>query len=308
MLRYFKKKLNTLRNLTLNRECGYIYMLHRVGYQDDSKLFANENMKVSPEFLEAFIQNKQKTHQFISIDDLCRIKEGKMKLSKKFILMTLDDGYLDNYELALPVFKKYNIPFVIYIASGLIDGIAMLWWYKLEELILKNNCISTGDGKSYPCETIEQKEQVFLELRTKILDIDPVNFKAEIINMLPEIAQTTDYYELMMNRDQINQISNEPLCTIGAHTVGHFNLKNLSDILVIEDIKQNKQTLKDITGKDIMHFAYPFGTANEVGDKTEVIAARAGFKTITIAYGGSVRKQEIDLFNLKRMMLMEERL
>jgi len=308
MLRYFKKKLNTLRNLTLNRECGYIYMLHRVGYQDDSKLFANENMKVSPEYLETFIQQQQKIHQFISLDDLCLIKAGKLKLKKKFIVMTLDDGYLDNYELALPVFKKYNIPFVIYIASGLIDGIAMLWWYKLEELILKNNCISTGDGKSYPCETKEQKEQVFLELRTKILDIDPVNFKAEIINMLPEIAQTADYYELMMNRDQINKISNEPLCTIGAHTVGHFNLKNLSDILVIEDIKQNKQTLKDITGKDIMHFAYPFGTANEVGDKTEVIAVRAGFKTITIAYGGSVRKQEIDLFNLKRMMLMEERL
>jgi peptidoglycan/xylan/chitin deacetylase (PgdA/CDA1 family) len=112
-------------------------MLHRVGYQDENKLFANENMKVSPEFLDEFIRQQQKFYQFISMDELCLIKEGKLKLKKKFVVMTLDDGYLDNFELALPVFKKYNVPFIIFIASGLVDGNALLWWYNLEELILK---------------------------------------------------------------------------------------------------------------------------------------------------------------------------
>lgn len=79
----------------------------------------------------------------------------------------------------------------------------------------------------------------------------------------------------------------------------------MSDIQVLEDILLNKQILREITGKDISHFAYPFGTANEVGNKTAVIADKAGFKTITVAYGGSVRKREFELFNLKRLMLME---
>ena len=305
MFKYFKKKINTFCNLTINRECGYIYMLHRVGYQDENKLFANENMKVSPEFLDEFIRQQQKFYQFISMDELCLIKEGKLKLKKKFVVMTLDDGYLDNFELALPVFKKFNVPFIIFIASGLVDGNALLWWYNLEELILKNRIIRTGDGKSYPCETREQKESTFLELRTKILEINPESFGQDLDKLLPEIAETADYCDLMMTREQISMISKEPLCTIGSHTVRHLNLSNMSDEQVLEDILQNKQILKKITGKEISHFAYPFGTASEVGDKTAVIADKAGFKTITVAYGGSVRRQEFDLFNLKRLMLME---
>ena len=49
---------------------GTVYMLHRVCPHKPQALYPNENLKVSPEFLEKFIIKKQKKYDFISLDSL----------------------------------------------------------------------------------------------------------------------------------------------------------------------------------------------------------------------------------------------
>ena len=44
------------------------------------------------------------------------------KRGKKFVSITLDDGYANNYEIAYPIFKKYHVPFCIYVCKGMITG------------------------------------------------------------------------------------------------------------------------------------------------------------------------------------------
>jgi len=113
-------------------------MLHRVSNFEKNKLFPNENMKVSPEFLENFIvELKNKGYSFISLDELHKILE-KQEEVKKCIVFTLDDGYKDNYKIAYPIFKKYNIPFTIYITTSFPNKNAILWWYGLGTIILEN--------------------------------------------------------------------------------------------------------------------------------------------------------------------------
>ena len=45
---------------------------------------------------------------------------------RKFVCFTLDDGYLDNYLNAYPVFKKYGAPFTVYVNTGMPDGNTIL--------------------------------------------------------------------------------------------------------------------------------------------------------------------------------------
>ncbi|MBX0312365.1 MAG: hypothetical protein JHC31_11445, partial [Sulfurihydrogenibium sp.] len=50
---------------------GAILMLHRVAPFEKDRLSPNENMKVSPEFLETFIElSRKKGYTFISLDEL----------------------------------------------------------------------------------------------------------------------------------------------------------------------------------------------------------------------------------------------
>ncbi len=131
---------------------GVIIMLHRVAHINPNRILANEHLKVSPEFLESFIkQAKQAGYHFISLDTLI---EGfsTNQLPKKFMIITLDDGYKDNITYGYPIFKALDVPFCIYVTTSFPESCHNMWWFGLEDYLLKNDEITintiNGGGAS----------------------------------------------------------------------------------------------------------------------------------------------------------------
>jgi len=62
----------------------------------------------------------------ISIDQVATYYSENIPLPDKAVLITLDDGFEDNYLNAFPFFLQYNIPVVIYLATGLM-GLTNKW-------------------------------------------------------------------------------------------------------------------------------------------------------------------------------------
>ena len=54
----------------------------------------------------------------LTLDDMNCYMNKKCKIKKNTVLVTLDDGYLDNYELAFPILKKYNINAVVFLIGS----------------------------------------------------------------------------------------------------------------------------------------------------------------------------------------------
>ena len=105
MRKLIRRKFRTLFNLVYNKPIGTIYMLHRVHPFEKGKLSLNENMKVSPEFLERFILERLDKYEFLSLDQAIAVIEKKIKLTKPFIVFTFDYGYAVNYTYAYPIYK-----------------------------------------------------------------------------------------------------------------------------------------------------------------------------------------------------------
>lgn len=112
-------------------------------------------MKVSPSFLDEQLTNITEKFDVIKLNDVPKYLTKKQ--SRKFVVFTLDDGYKDNLTNALPVFKKYNVPFTIFVTTNFPDKKAILWWYLLEDLILSHDEIVLSNGVRYPCKTKEDK-------------------------------------------------------------------------------------------------------------------------------------------------------
>ena len=68
MKRILLHKFKTAYNLYINKPIGTAFMLHRVAPFENERLQPNENMKVSPEFLEKFIQDNLDHNIFLSMD------------------------------------------------------------------------------------------------------------------------------------------------------------------------------------------------------------------------------------------------
>lgn len=95
-------------------------MLHRVT-NEESVLESQRRYEITPAKLQQLIQSYMDSgYEFISMAEVEKRMSGDSK--GKFIAVTLDDGYEDNYSVAYPIFKKYNVPFCVYVAEGPVMG------------------------------------------------------------------------------------------------------------------------------------------------------------------------------------------
>ena len=110
-------------------------MLHRVVEQRSDKPEQRE-LEVTVDWLEQkILEYKSKGYSFISINNLTTLNTKHSTLNtKKWVCITFDDGYRDNYTLAYPLLKRLNVPFTMYVTTGFIDNQMPMWWYPNEQL------------------------------------------------------------------------------------------------------------------------------------------------------------------------------
>ena len=147
-----------------------------------------------------------------------------------------------------------------------------------------------------------------MQLRAKILSFPADDFENRFAEYFSDykINLKEKTKELALSWDDVKRLAESPLCTIGAHTTNHVNLAEMSEAAAYQEILQSKLTLEEKIGKPVLHFAFPFGTANEVTEREYRLAQKAGFKTAAVSFGGNITElSEKTAFALPRKMLVD---
>jgi peptidoglycan/xylan/chitin deacetylase (PgdA/CDA1 family) len=279
---------------------GAIFMLHRVTDDPGLPYGLNRHLSVTPAFLDEVLDSVGRSgYKFVSMDELPQ-RRMQRDPDGPFVAITLDDGYRDNLQEALPVFEKHNAPFTIYIAPSLTDGRIALWWELLEELVTAARSVTFDDGQAtveLDCSTSWQKaaaNRVLTEhITTKLSEDDQQAFICE----LAEKAGLDPYArgrKLLMDWDEVSTISRHRLCSIGAHTMGHFNVKRLDADRARHEMAASKSTLEKRLGRPIRHMAYPYGYGRAVGAREARIAAECGYETAVTTLHGVIHREHGD--------------
>jgi len=298
--------------LQRNGAIGLVYMLHHVTEKDFSRIPTNEDLKVSPGFLEkVIIAYKKKDFDFISLNQLHDVVSTGKIPDRPFVSFTIDDGYIDNFTKALPVFERYNVPFSIFVATDFIDKKAILWWDSLEELILTHDIVTTSDGKEYPCTSYHQRWDSFRYLRERVLSLNQDNLEVELKNLFSNYQ--IDWYapvrQQAMSWEHVKKLSEHPLCIIGGHTVSHPALNKLSVEKAKCEIAEGIRRIEAVTQQKVSYFAYPYGTPNEIGDRECQIVKDCDMKLAFMAHQGCLTEENIKHFtHLPRVYLHEKSL
>lgn len=304
MLTFFSRRC-----LNKDGAIGLVYMLHHVCEKNPKLIPTNEDLKVSPAFLEKIIcQYKEQGFDFLSLDELYTITQNSRTSTKPFVIFTLDDGYLDNYTQALPVFEKFQVPFAIFVATDFIDKKAILWWDSIEELIMTHDKITTSDGITYPCTTFQQRWDSFRYLRERILNLDQSRLEEELKRLFD--GYDIDWYEPIrkngMTWEQVKKLATHPLCTIGGHTVSHPALNKLSEEKAKWEVSKGIEMIEQSIHKPVRFFAYPYGTPNEIGDREFFIVKEQGLQLSFMAHQGCITEVNLSyVTHLPRVYLKE---
>src|SRR5262245_32303225 len=73
-----------------------------------------------------------KTHvDLIGPNDLPNVLNRK----GRYALITFDDGYRDNYEVAFPILQRERVPAVFFVATGFLDHPRLPWWDEIAWMV-----------------------------------------------------------------------------------------------------------------------------------------------------------------------------
>ena len=102
--------------------------------------------------------------------------------------------------------------------------------------------------------------------------------------------------------EDIMSLDKDPLCTIGAHTCNHVQLRNERNSA--DDIKESKSYLEQLLGHPINYMAYPYGRHDSVSKRNKGEVKAAGFKAAFSTIQAFVPKK-FDKYFIPRIELIQ---
>jgi peptidoglycan/xylan/chitin deacetylase (PgdA/CDA1 family) len=273
---------------------GAVFMLHHVRPGHDGEFQPNRHLEIEPGFLRAVLSHlRAQRIDVITLDEVQQ-RLAERNFTRRFACFTLDDGYRDNRDFALPVLREFDAPAAVYVASDFAEGAGRLWWIALEMVVAKASSIEIEtDGADICLDTATPagKRAAFERLHDWLRGL-PGEFELQreigalcARHGVDELAICRD---LCMSWDELKSFAADPLITIGAHTITHCNLAMQTEQTAGHEMGMSRKRIENVLQRPAVHLAYPYGDKFAAGAREFALAQAAGFKTAVTTRPGMI--------------------
>jgi peptidoglycan/xylan/chitin deacetylase (PgdA/CDA1 family) len=262
---------------------GVIFTLHHVRPQRNHAFEPNGHLSVTPEFLDqALSASREAGLHPVHLEQLPSLLSDPSD-SRKFVCLTLDDGYRDNKIHAAPIFRKHGVPYTIFITPGFVERNRTMWWETAEALTRSASSFRFDFGagiETVKSATPEEKwvafERLaaFVQLADEDHAIAAIDRAAEACGISGQ--QIVD--DEIMTASELGELAaSDPGVRLGAHTLTHCNLKRVGLDRLRDELKRSAIRVGIYSGRAPTAFAYPYGGRNAVGSREAGVARDIGF-------------------------------
>ena len=279
-----------------------VLMYHRIIASD----YNFWKLNVSPESFEKHIRYISENYKVLKLEE-----EWKdiVKPDQRYVVITFDDGYADNYRFALPILEKYRVPATFFVSTDLIDTNEMYWWDELEKMFIIDKYFGefVFEGIQYKVKDLSDRKEVCLAIRNRIKPMNSMERKDSMKKLRFELGlEQPETSELRcVNTSELVRMAESPYVTIGGHTKSHLSMGDFhSRELLRSEIEEALDILEKKIDKDIHVFAYPFGGIEDRCDGADQILAECGIKKSVLVRNGNINVND-DMYNIPRHMVFE---
>jgi peptidoglycan/xylan/chitin deacetylase (PgdA/CDA1 family) len=217
--------------------------------------------------------------------DIVPLSEVQTRLdahsSRRFVAITLDDGYRDNLEWGASVFREFDAPFAVFPCTGFVNRANISWDYLLEALCLKSDRVVLRHPQKGNVEFVRSQEEdklVFFR-RIQLPGWREADRQAGVEAAIEDAGMSLEEIkdQLFLSWDQLKSLAQDSLVTIGVHTVTHAALAELPLEEAGKEIGAAREELEQRLGTPIKHIAYPYGSPEACGPREFQMAQQMGF-------------------------------
>lgn len=229
---------------------------------------------------------------------------------------TIDDGYMNTRDVALPVLQEFGITPTVYAVSDNLVAPSAFWFDRLDFVIqqiaaagetlsfgsleLSLNAAMNSEDLRWACnQVIDSSHEMSEDERARALETFIAHWEQKL-NASVAAQPAPDLPSATMNALELAEADRRGL-HVGSHTVSHRRLSQLSDDEIVYELRSSREHIQQAVGKPCKHLAYPEGFFD----------ARVSRQTRLEGYDSAVTTQEgtnapgCDLFELKRAHLSD---
>jgi len=242
---------------------------------------------ISPENFERQLAYFKANFQTLSFSELFELYRRQQTPDRPAIALTFDDGYLNNYNHALPLLEQYEIPATFFVSGICLEQAGAPLWPDVIDL-LRHYRAASGiqlDGmdfrprKGIPFRLFERSSGISLIDYIKGLGV------ARREALMENLISRYDFYGLarkhgidywrLMDQQQLQALAASPWAEIGSHAHRHYNLANIAPADAQYELTHSKALLENALQREITCLAFPDGNYNA---EVKSMSLQAGYR------------------------------
>jgi peptidoglycan/xylan/chitin deacetylase (PgdA/CDA1 family) len=235
---------------------------------------------VHPQQLGRVVAYLTKHFKFVNIDEANNLLSSTSRpLQDRYIALTFDDGFRDNYVHGFPIFLKYNVYATIYLVYNCIEDKRLPWAQRLG-YIFQHTKLPILQW-TYHDISIDQeltnnhaRYEVFIRIKQWLSKMDGET-RNKVIENLERTCTVQPLQDQMLSWEQVLEMQARG-CYFGSHTMNHSILKNLPEEKALDEMTASKTKIEEKLNRKADHFAFPAGSYS---DRLLEAVSRIGYKT-----------------------------
>jgi peptidoglycan/xylan/chitin deacetylase (PgdA/CDA1 family) len=229
----------------------------------------------------------------------------------RHVLLTFDDGYRDNYEVAFPLLRRHGLQATFFLTSGFLDHAGVAWWDEISWMVRNATATRLPAFEGLPLEVPLARAgggaDDDVAIRTLIAHYKRLP-GADAARFLDVLAEATGAgrcpaeaaRDLWMTWDMARAMRDGGM-TIGGHTVTHPVLARVGAAEQEHEIAGCARRLRAELDLPLRWFSYPVGGRDTFDADTREALRRQGTELAFSFYGGYQRVGRLDPYDVPRV-------
>lgn len=271
-------------------------------------------MYVETHVFEQQMQFLQEQFHVVSLQEVIeRWSGGGWDRTKRYCVVTFDDGWLDNYRYAYPILRKFELPATIFLPTDFVGTNEWFWpekvAYCVRELTSSGGACSKGAAILNRFLDIDDKETclacVSESTRRKFADqvierckhIGPEMILELIDTLSQELGIVLPDERCTVNWDEVARMAEDRI-SFGSHSCSHRILTHLSIEEVKRELEVSQELLKSRSKSYVPVFCYPNGNNDS---RIQALVKECGYQAAVGVRPGLEGEHPDQLFELRRV-------
>ncbi len=308
---YYSGALFLLRNLVF-RNRVLILTYHRIlPKQVSAESFSHNSIIVNDSLFEQQLLFLKRHFNIASIKSFNTQLQKSSVFDKPTCLITMDDGWIDNYQYAFPLLNKLQVPAIIFLPIEYIGENKLFWQERLSRALYEVSLLDSEKARLFLKKiNLTELAELPKKMRKPVIHDFIIDLKQQsytdiqlIIDHLKEITNFDDIpndIDRYLNWKQVTEMSQAGI-DFGSHACSHRILTRISENEVRDELNRSAIRIREINDDIPLTIAYPNGNSNQSVQK---ITKQSGYQLAFGTQNGYVSPTD-NQFDLKRINVNE---